>query len=424
MRLFSRSLLTAWLIVFTLSPEISAAQAIQTSRPEVVGMSSERLQRLQSAFEGYVASGDLPGGVIQVTKNGRTVYLQAFGFRDLESQVAMTRNTLFRIASQTKAVVSVGAMILQEEGVLLLTDPVSDYLPEFASTTVAEPLEGGGYTVVPATRPITIRDLLTHTAGVGYGGGVAADEWREAGITGWYLADRSEPVRETVRRMASLPFEAQPGERWVYGYSTDILGAVLEAASGMPLDEFLEDRIFRPLDMRDTHFFLPESKADRLATVYSLGEDGLTRAPDPGKGVGQGHYVEGPRTNFSGGAGLVSTAKDYTRFLQMLLNGGSLYATQLLSRKSVELMTVNQVGDLYGGEEQSFGLGFRIREKLDNNTLPGSPGMYGWGGAYHSVYWLDPQENMVVTYFTQVIPASGLDDHAKLLTLLYQAIVD
>ena len=271
---------------------------------------------------------------------------------------------------------------------------------------------------------MTFLPNVTILSGVGYGGGAAAQEWRDAEIQGWYFAHRDEPVRETVRRMAALPFEAQPGERYVYGYSTDILGAVVEVAAGMPLDQFLQERIFTPLGMRDTHFYLPEEKRDRLAVVYSAAEGGLERAPDPGFMVGQGAYVDGPRRSYSAGAGLLSTARDYARFLQMMLNGGELNGTRVLAPKSVDLMTVNHTGDLFlWAPGYSFGLGFNVLEDLGATGAHGSVGSYGWGGAYHSVYWVDPEEELVVVYFTQVIPTGpGLDDHATLRALTYQAL--
>lgn len=291
-------------------------------------------------------------------------------------------------------------------------------------TTVAVRTEGGGYEVVPAERAITVRDLLTHTAGIGYGNGLAADRWAEAGIQGWYFAHFDEPVRETVRRMASLPMDAQPGERFVYGYNTDILGALVEVASGTPLDEYLQTRIFDPLGMTDTHFYLPADKADRLAVVYRGGADSpLERSPESGGMGGQGLYVDGPRESFSGGAGLLSTAHDYGRFLQAILDGGELDGNRILSPKSVELMTANHIGDLMG-PEAGFGLGFQVVRDLGARGQMGSEGEFSWGGAYHSTYWGDFTEDLVVTYFTQVRPAAGLDDHQKLRTLVYGAITE
>ena len=420
------SILTVALLLVALTcSQANYAQTLQRVRPESVGLSSERLNRLSEALDGYVKDGRLSGGVALVARRGKVAYVEAFGQRDIEAKAPMREDSVFRIASQTKALVSVGVMMLQEEGRLLINDPVGKYLPEFRETTVAVPKQGGGYDVVKAKRQITIRDLLTHTAGVGYGGGVARDRWEAAKITGWYFADREEPVGATVARMAALPFDAHPGERWVYGYATDILGALVERVSGRTLEEFLRARIFEPLGMKDTHFYLPESKADRFAVVYSAKESGgLERAPEPGGMVGQGAYLKGPRKSFSGGAGLLSTAQDYARFLSMLLNGGELDGKRLLSRKSVELMTVDHIEGKPFRDGQGFGLGFVVVKDLGARGWPGSVGEYGWGGAYHSTYWVDPKEQLVVVYFTQLIPARGLDDHDKLRALVYQAIVD
>jgi CubicO group peptidase (beta-lactamase class C family) len=417
-------ILVALLFVVLVSAPAFYAQSLSRVLPESVGLSSARLKRLSAALHGYVKDGKLPGGVVVVARRGKVAYLEAFGQRDREAGAPMPEDAIFRIASQSKALVSVGVMILQEEGRLLISDPVGKHLPEFRETTVAVPKDGGGYDVVKAKRAITIRDLLTHTAGIGYGGGVARDRWEAARITGWYFADRDEPISATVARMAALPFDAQPGERWVYGYATDILGALIERVSGDTLDEFLRSRIFAPLGMKDTHFYLPESKKDRFTVVYSArAGGGLERAPEPGGMVGQGAYVKGPRKSYSGGAGLLSTAIDYARFLQMLLNGGELDGKRILSRKSVELMTVDHLGNIAFQPGQGFGLGFSVVKDVGVRGAAGSVGEFGWGGAYHSAYWVDPKEQLVVVYFTQVIPAGDLDDQGKLRALVYQAIL-
>jgi len=409
--------------LFVVSAGSLVAQELPRAAPEDVGMSSERLDRLATALERYVGEGRLAGAVVMVLRDGKVVYEEAVGLRDRESESDMATDAIFRIASQTKALVSVGIMMLQEEGALLISDRLSDYLPAFRNTTVAEPREGGGYETVPAPSPITLRHLLTHTSGVGYGSGPGGDRWEDAEITGWYFGHRGEPIRETVDRMAGLPFPSAPGEAFVYGYSTDILGAVIEVASGQTLADFIRDRILEPLDMRDTHFYLPPDKRGRLATVYGL-RGSLSRAPDgPGMQT-QGEYVDGPRASFSGGAGLLSTARDYSRFLQMLLNGGELGGERLLSPTTVDLMTVNHVGDLFGGSEMGFGLGFSVRLDVGAGGQHGSVGEYGWGGAYHSTYWVDPVEDLVVVYLTQVIPAAGLDDQARVRALVYSSILE
>ena len=430
----SRIRLTALAIVFTLLlvPQTLVAQGLVRVPPEEVGMSSERLDRLSLALESYVDEGRLAGAVTIVVRQGKIAYREGIGYRDVDAQAPMPSDGIFRIASQSKALASVGVMILQEEGKLLITDPVGKYLPAFAQTMVAEPNGEGGYDVVPARRPITIRDLLTHTAGISYGMGLlanrgaAADAWEEAGITGWYFADRDEPVGDTMARLAKLPMDAHPGERWIYGYNTDILGAMIEKISGQTLGAFLKERLFDPLGMTDTHFFLPENKLGRLATVYSSVDGGSSfeRAPDPGHMVGQGHYVNGPRKAFSAGAGVLSTATDYATFLQMMLNGGELNGTRILSRKTVESMVSDHLGDIPFRGGQGFGLGFSITHDPAATGLPGSVGEFAWAGAYHSVYWADPKEEMVVVYLTQIIPAINLDDQQKVRSLVYQAIVD
>ena len=403
------------------------AQSLRHTSPEDVGMSSERLERLTQALQDYVNADRLSGVVAMVLRDGKVAYLEALGARDVEADAPMEPDAIFRIASQTKALVSVGILALQEDGALLISDRVEKYLPAFANHKVAVRSEGGGREIVDGNRPITVRDLLTHTAGIGYGYGPAASAWGAEGIQGWYFGHRDEPVRATVDRLAKLPFDAQPGERFVYGYNTDILGAVIEQVSGLTLKDFLQTRILDPLGMKDTHFYLPDDKRDRLAAVYNQDADGaIVRAPDgPGMQT-QGQYVDGPRKSFSGGAGLLSTAADYGRFLQMMLNGGELDGTRVLSPSTVALMTVDHIGHLgiRTGAGVGFGLGFRVRTDVGAGGEAGSVGDYGWGGAYHSTYWVDPVEDLVVVYFTQIIPATGLDDHAKLRALVYSAIVE
>jgi CubicO group peptidase (beta-lactamase class C family) len=299
--------LISWLAILAFAARVPA-QILSKAGPEDVGFSAQRLRRLTDTFEAYVLEGKLAGSVVLVARRGKIVYLHPFGQRDREANAGMPENAIFRIASQTKAIVSVGVLLLQEQGKLLINDPVGKYLPEFQQTTVAVPRKEGGYDVVEAKRPITIRHLLTHTAGIGYGEGIARDRWQAAKIQGWYFADRDEPVGATVSRMAALPFDAQPGERWVYGYATDILGVLIERVSSQTLADFLTTYLFEPLGMQDTQFYLSASKVDRLAVVYSVDKSGkLERAPDPGLGVGQGAYFKGPRESFSGGAGLLST---------------------------------------------------------------------------------------------------------------------
>jgi len=425
-----RHLFAAFSALLLCAPALRAEVPLATS-PEAVGLSSDRLLRLRAVMQRYVDEGRVSGLVTYVARNGRVAHLEAFGQADVEAGRPMRKDTIFRIASQTKAFTSVAVMMLVEEGRVGLADPVSKYIPAFEKTTVAVPPPAGAVagtpvSAVPARRSITIRDLLTHTAGISYGHGPAQDQWKAAGIQGWYFADRSEPVSAVVERMAALPMDAQPGERYVYGYNTDILGVVVEKVSGLTLAEFFQKRITGPLGLVDTQFYLPPAQKDRLATVYAAKDGKIERATDPK--TGQGHYVDGPRVAFAGGAGLLSTARDYGRFLQMLLNGGEIDGVRLLSPKTVELMTVNHVATLFAERGpndagRGFGLGFDVIEDLGRTGQYGSTGGFGWGGAYHTTYWVDPKERMVALLMTQLLPAGDSDLHARFRALVYQSIV-
>jgi CubicO group peptidase (beta-lactamase class C family) len=416
-------LLVSSLLVLTLSAA-SFAQGLPAAAPDAVGMSAPRLERLSAAMKRAVDEGKAPGIVTLVARNGKVVHHQSFGQLDREKRVPMPKNAIFRIASMTKAITTVAALILMEEGALLLDDPVSKFIPVFKNTTVisAAATSGPDASAVPARRQITIRDLMTHTAGISYGSGPLEAQYKAANLYMWYFADKDEPIATTIDRLATLPFAAQPGERYVYGFATDVLGVVVEKASGVSLDEFFRTRIFAPLKMVDTHFYLPPDKATRFAAVYAAEPGGLTRAPDPGRG--QGDYVNGPRKSFSGGAGLLSTAADYARFLQMLLNGGELDGERLLAPKSVQLMTSNHVGSLYQEGRFGFGLGFEIVEHVGRSGRPGSVGEFGWGGAYYTKFWVDPVEKVVAVFMTQILPSAGPALQDQFRVLVNQAIVE
>lgn len=418
--------LTLFIFSLLISTAIAAADFMSAS-PEELGLSAERLERLDSVMKSYVDKGQLAGQRILILRQGKIAYSATNGMQDLDKGIAMSDDTIFRIASQTKAIVSTGIMILHERGDLDISQPLSRYIPEWEEMEVAVEDEDGGYTLEPARRRITLRNLLTHTGGMSYGSGPAQSAWQEAGFQGWYFANKSEPILASIRRMASLPLDEHPGERWIYGYNTDILGAVIEAVSGESLQQFLQEEIFDPLQMDSTYFYLPRSEFGRLATVYRpSASGGIEASPDPDTMAGQGLYRigDGPNMSFSGGAGLLSTASDYASFLQMTLNGGELNGVRLLSPKTVELMTTNHLADIPFRPGQGFGLGFSIVEDLGARGSMGSEGEYGWGGAYHSTYWVDPEEELVVVYMTQILPATGLDDSAKLRTGIYQAIIE
>ena len=390
-------------------------------------LSTDRLARIDRLFQQYVDEERIGGAVALVLQDGKPVYERAFGWSDKEAGRKMTADTIFRIASQTKALTSVAILSLMEEGKIGLNDPASRYIPAFAkSTVVAE--HGSEGATVPARRPITIRDLLTHTAGISYGTNPSVASLYEAkGLGpaagfGWYTADKDEPICETMTRLASLPFVAQPGEAWVYGYNTDVLGCIAERASGMPLDALLRARITGPLGMRDTQFFLPQAERARLAAVYSssmaANAGKISRAPDGPRG--QGNYVDGPRRSFAGGAGLLSTARDYARFLEMIRGGGALDGVRILSPRSVELMTTNQVGTLHSTTGLGFGLGFETTDHFGANGLD-SVGAFGWGGAYGSVYRVDPKSRLILVLMIQMLPNAS-DIGTRFPTLVYQAL--
>lgn len=422
-RFRGRTALAAVILVLALASLLQAA-ALPKAKPADVGLSAERLARLGRVMQEYVDNDKVKGVVVLLMRNGKVAYNESFGKLDPEKGTPMPLDAIFRVASQSKAVTSAAVMTLFEEGKFLLDDPVSKYIPEFAETRVAGPAQkkgAAGYATVPAKRPITIRDLLTHTAGISYGDGPAREEYVKADIHGWFLADKDVPVGDVIRRLARLPFDVQSGEKWVYGYNTDILGYLVERVSGMSLADYIEKRITGPLGMTDTHFFLPESKIGRFTPVYGADESGKLKLIEP---AADNFYVKGPRKCYAGGAGLLATADNYARFLQMLLNGGELQGARILGPKSVELMTVDHVGGLYAGGSQGFGLGFWVTEKLGRTGLPGSVGAFGWGGAYYTTYWVDPVEKLVAVFMTQLLPAGAIDLQDKFKVMVYQSIVD
>jgi len=308
---------------------------------------------------------------------------------------------------------------------LLLTDPVSKYVPSFARTTVSQGT-ANAVEIVPARRQITVRDLLTHTAGISYGTEARVAALYEAkgfgpatGF-GFYLADKDEAICDSMDRLGTLPFVAQPGERWVYGYGNDIMGCVIERVSKQPLDVFIRERITAPLKMHDTFFFVPRDKAARLTAVYRIGDDGKIVRAEAGA-RGQGAYVDGPRRNFSGGAGLLSTAADYARFLEMVRRGGELDGVRILSPRSAALMTVNAVGTLHSPPGLGWSIAFETTEWFGGNGLS-SAGAFGWGGAYGSIYRVDPSERLTMIMLMQIIPDQS-DLRQKFPNLVYQALV-
>jgi CubicO group peptidase (beta-lactamase class C family) len=342
-------------------------------------------------------------------------YLEPIGMADIERGQPMREDSIFRIASMTKPIVSVAVMMLHEEGRFTLDDPISKFIPELTKPGVGV-VTDGRLDVVPAAREITIHDLLTHRAGFTYPWhpGPLGDLYRSA-----KLLETSRTSEELVRRLAEIPLVHQPGTAFLYGHSTDVLGRLVEIVSGRSLDAFLDERVLGPLGMRDTQFYLTEAEADRLVTLYERGESRPLKPIDGGRGS---RLVAGSRTLFSGGGGLSSTAPDYYRFLQMLLNGGALGDTRLLSRKSVEFMTADHLGEeipLHPG--YGFGLGFAVRRTLGSGHSLGSEGDYTWGGIYNTIFWVDPKEDLILIFLTNFTPYDR-DQQWYVKALVYQAI--
>ena len=397
----------------------SLARGAEIANPASVGFDAGRLGRLDAVIQAQVDEKKIAGVVLYVARDGKEVRHRGYGMSDIEAGKAMKTDAIFRIASMSKAVTSTAVMMLYEEGKLMLHDPVSKYIPEFKNSMVAVAAPEGSaekFVTVKAKRPIQIRDLLTHTAGLTYGTGPAAELYKAAKLDTWYFANKDATIGEEIKKLAALPLNGQPGETFQYGYSSDVLGYLVEVVSGMPLDKFFAERIFGPLKMVDSCFFLAPVKASRLAPVYGV-EKGVLGRGD------QGDYVTGPRKCFSGGAGLLATASDYGRLLQMFLNGGELDGVRLLSPKTVELMRSNHTGTKYANDTGAFGLGFWVMQDLGFYGELGSVGSYGWGSAYFPQYLVDPKEKIVALMMTQLRPTGGSDLNQKFKVMMYQALV-
>jgi CubicO group peptidase (beta-lactamase class C family) len=392
--------------------------------PEEAGLSSERLTRIDAMAQRYVDEKKLAGLVTLVARQGQVVHFSTHGVQDLETGVPMGPDTIFRIYSMTKPITTVALMMLYEEGKFQLRDPVSGFLPEFTATKV---WAGEGQLVDPA-REMDIYDLLTHTAGFSYGGyeetGISVDRlYDEAGLDSIDIS-----IEEMVRRLARLPLMYHPGQKWFYSVATDVVGRLVEVISGRPLDAYFEERIFKPLGMEDTAFYVTEDKIGRFAALYGPGEEGgLKLLDDPATG----EYAKPPRL-LAGGHGLVSTTGDYGRFCQMLLNAGELGGTRLLSRKTVELMTMNHLPesmipigwppDVMHG--YGFGLGFRVRVDDAQAGLLGSVGEYAWGGYASTSFFVDPKEELFAILMPQLLPSGYYPILEEFRVLVYQALVD
>ena len=381
--------------------------------PEDMGMSTARLERIKPVMQQWVDNGKIPGALTMIAREGRLVHFEKVGNQDIASEKPIEFDTIFRIYSMTKPITSVAVMMLYEEGLFQLNSPVSEFIPEFKDMKA---YANHGDAIVDTEREMTIKHLLTHTAGLIYGG-----EWDHPINQRYYQADFYEgDLKHMAKELGDIPLLHHPGDAWNYGMSTDVLGYLVEVVSGMPFAEFLKTRIFDPLGMVDTDFSVPENKADRYATLYEPTDDGGIKVLEDAP------VSSGPLSfHHSGGAGLLSTAADYLRFCQMMLNDGELDGVRLLGRKTVELITINHISNDWQPLERSgcgFGLGFAVVTDLaDTNTL-GSVGTYSWGGLASTVFWIDPVEELIAILMTQLIGDSPF--HAQFRVLTYQSIID
>jgi len=409
--------------------------------PSSVGLSADRLARIAPLVQTYVDRGEIAGAVTLVSRKGKVVHLEAHGMADLEQSRPMTTDTMFRMFSMTKQMTSVAVLMLYEEGYFMLNDPIYRYIPEFTDPEVLVPCEGEsdcpeeGYRLVSADRPITIQHLLSHTSGISYvfnGRPYLADLYLENGITDG-LQQVDGTTGEMIRRLAAMPLYGHPGTTYEYGLSTDVLGYLVEVVSGKNLGDFCKERIFGPLGMEDTYFWVPEEKQPRLATVYSEGADGIFRMPDGGNTLG-GYFFyspdfqyNGPQTYYSGGAGSVSTARDYARMLHMLLNNGRLEGRVYLGRKTVELMRADHTQNVTKGTVfwpgHGFGLGPAVHLEPGRSAHLSSVGEWRWAGLFYTWYQVDPEEEMVSLLLCQLWPYSS-DLHDRFHTLVYASITD
>jgi CubicO group peptidase (beta-lactamase class C family) len=405
-----------------------------STHPESVGLSSERLARVDEHLRRhYVDPGKIAGCLTLVARRGELVHHSPIGRADLARDTPMAQDTLFRIYSMTKPIASVALMALYEEGHFALTDPVHRFLPAWRDLGVFVMGNHPNWITRPVERPMTVRDLLCHTSGLTYGFLESTNvdaAYRTLGIGG---EKSGATLRDMAEKLAAVPLEFSPGTAWNYSVSTDMVGHLVEIISGQPLDVFLRERIFAPLGMDDTFFQVPEAKLPRFAANYARRRDRSLKLEDDPQDSPYGREV----TFFSGGGGLVSTGTDYLRFCQMLLNGGELGGARILGRKTIELMTQNHLPDgrdlascsigLFGEtpfEGQGFGLGFSVREDPVKGQVMSSRGTFAWGGAASTIFWIDPAEELIVIFMTQLMPSRTFDFRGQIERIVYPALID
>ena len=397
--------------------------------PEQAGFSPERLQRVNHVMQGYVDSGRLAGIVTLLAREGQVFHFERFGLSDIKSGKPMDLDAIFRIYSMTKPITTAAVMFLYEEGHFQLDDPVAKFIPELGDLKVCTGMGQTGPTLVDLQRPVTIKHLLTHTGGLSYGqlqDTPVDDMYRQADVL-----NPDTTLKEMIGKLGQLPLVSQPGSAWRYSVSTDVLGYLVEVIAGVPFDRFLKERIFEPLGMEDTGFYVPEHSLDRLANVYALGKEPGLRPLDNALV----NRYKRPHSMFSGGGGLVATASDFLRFSQMLLDGGVLNGTRLLAPKTVELMTMNHLPEAllpfsvtsarsYEMNGCGFGLGFRVVMDIAQHGILASEGTYSWGGSASTVFWVDPDEELIAILMTQLIPSGQHDIWREFQVAIYQALIE
>jgi CubicO group peptidase (beta-lactamase class C family) len=411
------------ILVLAISCTRTTNSVLTEASPSLVNVSGDRLIRIDKMLQQSIDSGWIAGAVGFIARDGKIVYNRSFGVNDVNAKTLMRSDDIFRIASQTKAITSVAVMMLFEEGKFLLDDPIAKYIPEFSHPQVLDKFneKDTTYTTVPANRDITIRDLLTHTSGVDYAGigsGSMKAIYAKSNIPDRFGNDKIL-LGDKIRSLGKLPLVHQPGERFTYGLNVDILGYFVEVISGESLDQYFHSHIFEPLGMNDTYFYLPPAKSQRLVKVIT--DDINHRLINTSGDFFNYPLLDG--TYYSGGAGLSSTIKDYATFLQMMVNGGEYNGKRLLARRSVELMTSNQIGDLSLGSDK-FGLGFQITTARGQAKLGITEGSFAWGGYFATTYWADPKERLVCLLFIQQFPFSHGEIQDKFRAMVYQALND
>lgn len=406
------------------------AQKLMQATPESQKFSSERLYRIDHMVKGYIDEGKMAGATALIARNGKIVYYKAFGYDDKEARKSLKRDAIFRIASQTKAITSVAIMMLYEEGKFLLDEPVSKYIHSFKNPQVLDKFNPADttYTVVPAKREVTIRDLLRHTSGIGYAqiGSAEANAIYAKNNIRSFLGQGSTSLAEDMQKLGSLPLAHNPGDKFTYGLNSDVLGYLVELISGISLSDFFKGRIFTPLGMKDTYFYLPPEKQNRLVTAYypdSTGKLQKLPADFNSNGPLDINYPKWNSTYYSGGAGLSSTIYDYAVFLQMLLNGGEYDGKRLLSPHTVRMMTMDQLGDIPYGVNR-FGLGFNVVTEKGSAASPIAEGSFNWGGIYSTTYWVDPKNKLVGLIYKQLWNDPAGESNEKFEVMTYAALLE